>query len=193
MKPLAEEIFLQEIGSQILGARRAMDRLRQATRNGDAEAAYHDVADFLNHAALVSKILNPSKKAGSQASLRGEYLCGVLKIEKSEIALGRKLRNHLEHIDERLDKWIDTNNPNIYIDRGLTSAALLFNVEPIRHLNANTNIYRFLGEEFNLGVIEISLNRIFNAAAARSRLLKVPGHGRDPLREQSQLYPDHVK
>src|SRR5271167_408026 len=67
MKPFAEKIFLIEIISQIKGARRALDQLRKAISDeGNAEATYDHAVDFLNHAAVVSKILSPQKRVGAQ-------------------------------------------------------------------------------------------------------------------------------
>src|SRR6516162_5453259 len=59
MTPFSERIFLAEIANQIGGARRALRRLRRASRECNTEAVYDDVADLLGHAAIVSKILCP--------------------------------------------------------------------------------------------------------------------------------------
>ncbi|MGH7038152.1 MAG: hypothetical protein ACREE1_08455 [Stellaceae bacterium] len=196
MRPLAEEIFLQEIARQILGARRAINRLRKSINDRNGEVAYDEAVYFLNHAAVVSKILIPLRSAGSQAILRGQYLRKILGIDESEPALDRKLRNHLEHIDERLDEWVLQNKSGIFIDGGLFPFLpdLLFeNAKSIRHIDPKSCFYTFLGEGFNINAIDASLERIWNAAVARGKVLKVPGGGRDFLREQSKLPPDDVE
>jgi hypothetical protein len=100
MTPFAESIFLTEIVEQIKGARRVLDHLKLAAKEGKTEAVYDDAAHLLGHAAIISKILNPSPRKGRQYSRhRGEYLCSVLNINAAEAALDRRLRDRLEHID----------------------------------------------------------------------------------------------
>jgi hypothetical protein len=84
MKPFAEKIFLMEVISQIAGAGRALERLRQATKEGNAEAAYDEAADLLSHAAVVSRILRPSR---AKNMARGQYLRDTLRVDESEPAL----------------------------------------------------------------------------------------------------------
>jgi hypothetical protein len=89
----------------------------------------------------------------------------------------------LEHIDERLESWASANTSGVYIDKGLLPIFVLSaeNEEPIRHLDLNTGVYRFIGEAFDLTAIMDSLDRIRDAAARRrAQLLEVPSHGRDP-------------
>jgi hypothetical protein len=182
MTPFAERVFLAEIVDQIRGARRALRRLKRASREGNAEAAYDDVADFLGHAAIVSKILSPQKnKKRPQSTDRGEYLRGVVKIHASDPVLDRSLRNHLEHIDERLEDWIDKDKSGIYLDKGLMPLSFLVGSTPVRSLAPVTGIYSFLDEQFDLAAIMASLDGIFSAATIRASRLGIPSRGRDPF------------
>jgi hypothetical protein len=188
MTPFSERIFLAEIANQIGGARRALRRLRRASREGNTEAVYDDVADLLGHAAIVSKILCPPvNNKRPQITNRGEYLRGVLNVKTSDPVLNRGLRNHLEHIDERLEKWIDKDEFGIYVDKSLLPVSLVAGgktIRQIRFLDIGTGIYNFLDEQFDLTAIEASLDRIFDAVMRRKRLLDVPSQGRDPFRSQ---------
>jgi hypothetical protein len=186
MTPFSERIFLVEIANQISGARRALRRLRRASREGNAEAVYDDVADLLGHAAIVSKILcPPENKKRPQSTNRGEYLRAVLNVEAPDPVLNRGLRNHLEHIDERLEGWIDMDELGIYVDKSLLPVSLVAGgktVRQIRFLALDTGIYSFLDEQFDLTAIMTSLDRIFDAVMRRQCLLGVPSQGRDPFR-----------
>jgi len=192
MKSFSEKIFLIEIISQIHGARRAIERLRAATRDeGDAEAAYDHAADLLSHAAIVSKILNPPRAKNKP---RGEYLREVLGVDMSEPALNRHLRDHLEHIDERLEDRTAANTSGIYIDKGLLPISVLGaeNEEPIRYLELNTGKHRFIGQDFDLAAIMASLDRILDAATKRAKDVEIPSHGRDPSRDWSHPAAHHI-
>jgi hypothetical protein len=162
MTPFAESIFLTQIANHIKGARRALDRLKLAAKEGNGEAVYDDAANLLAHAAIISKILNPtSNKARPHSSLRGKYLRSVLNID-SEVALDRRLRNHLEHIDERLEDWLGQNKSGVYINMGLLPISFLGVAEPnIRFLDLASGIYNFLDEQFDISAIMVSLDKIF--------------------------------
>jgi hypothetical protein len=104
LDPFVEEIFLKEIIAQAHAGCRALKAFNEALKRLDADAFHDHAADFLNHAAVVSKILSPSGNRRSRS--RAEHLRQYLGIEQGEPILGRTLRNHLEHIDERIDSWV---------------------------------------------------------------------------------------
>jgi hypothetical protein len=92
-----------------------------------------------------------------------------------------RLRNLLEHIDERLEDWIVENKSGIYMDKGLIPISFRGeSVLHVRFLALNTGIYSFLDEQFDLTEIMASLDRIFDAVMRRqSSLVAVPSQGRD--------------
>ena len=65
MTPFAEAIFLTEIVNQIKGARRALDRLKLAAKEGNSEAVYDEASDL-----VVVKIIRRSP--AEMTNLQGE-------------------------------------------------------------------------------------------------------------------------
>ncbi len=84
---------------------------------------YHMRA-FLNFAADVSKFFFPprsrDKKKQQRAEKRSEDLRRLFLVQDSSPLndAGRKIRNHLEHIDERFDEWASTPKPVMIIGSG---------------------------------------------------------------------------
>ena len=63
---------------------------------------FRAIHSLLTRASNASKILWPAIKSGKS---RGRHLREILGIDEQHPLRGRTLRNHLEHFDERLDKW----------------------------------------------------------------------------------------
>lgn len=67
----------------------------------------------LHYTASVSKIFWPQKESKE----RGEWLRAKVGLPEQHPLSDRRLRNHIEHIDERLDKWTeDCPRPFMFVD-----------------------------------------------------------------------------
>lgn len=71
------------------------------------------LTSFLHHAAMISKLLAPVRKAGEMASVRGKALKEALGVRGDSEVLPREARNNVEHFDERMDRWIADANSTI--------------------------------------------------------------------------------
>src|SRR5437660_6741580 len=119
MDERAEWVYLVEILAQYRSAQRARSRMTEEIvafyKGSDATAReriaelFDDVADFLQHAANVSKMLWPNPRAKERAAkeralARGRHLRASLALtDAGHVLADRQLRNHPEHYDERLD------------------------------------------------------------------------------------------
>lgn len=109
-------LFIDSISSQARTALIADHHLRDLARHLDGpDAAVREhlwlwIHSFVNAAANVSKVLFPGRRRrelAEQFPLRGPILRDLLEVgEESPLRLQeRALRNHLEHMDERLEAW----------------------------------------------------------------------------------------
>lgn len=64
------------------------------------------LVSFLTHAAIVSKFLDPIKGDASTIE-RGNDLRAHLEVPEGSPILPRAARDNLEHIDERIDNWVE--------------------------------------------------------------------------------------
>jgi hypothetical protein len=105
MDGFAEDAFMRELSAQIAAARRSLNALDEAIKYRNRNGIFDHAAHFLNHVAMVSKILKPGGAPNSRSRLRGRALRRQIGIEAHEPALDRRLRNLLEHVDEQIERW----------------------------------------------------------------------------------------
>lgn len=112
MTALQEMVLISEIVLQSKVARRAADRLQATHDNFDQVEVWCSIQSILIAAGNVSKILWPYQKYKS----RGEKLRLMLKVNEDNILSDRKIRNHFEHYDERIEDWFNNQSSAVYTD-----------------------------------------------------------------------------
>lgn len=119
---------------------------------------------------MVSKMLVAKDQKLPQKSI-GD----ILNIPKSSIIHNRRFRNHLEHYDERLKKWIK--------EKGINSAIGTYNIGPksmigipnmifVSHYDPHDNTFTFVNEDFDLGVLYQDVQRIKGIADAWVQIMQ---------------------
>ena len=68
------------------------------------------IQSFLGHAAMVSKFVDPPRRTPASLA-RSTAIKSSLDISETSCVLDRTARNNVEHLDERLDDWIEAG-PN---------------------------------------------------------------------------------
>ena len=79
-----------------------------------AELVHRQLRHILSEAALVSLIFFPSQVTPS-SSARAGFLKEEFDVAEKSILNDRKLRNHLFHLDERLDRWAIESKARTYV------------------------------------------------------------------------------
>lgn len=121
-----------EVHDQAVLAHRAYLRIRTAiTLHGTPEAGrtppvpdqelvstlHESVIGFLDACAIISKFFDPwpraqSSPSGRRALLRGQQLQHSVEVDlQADAFIPRRVRNAMEHIDEKMDEWLETNPP----------------------------------------------------------------------------------
>jgi hypothetical protein len=120
--------------------------------------------DFLQHSAVISKTLWPSDK---KAQSRGQHLRSSLGIDDSHPLKDRRLRNHLEHYDERLDDWANSSLNHNMVDKMIVNSRSaiggdiwLTDGDILRLFETDTMTFVFRGESFDMqklcdGVVDV--------------------------------------
>lgn len=116
IKPLAEMVFIGEIVKQAKIAIRAAERLAATNQDSDELEVWSAIQSILVAAGNVSKILWPSRKS---SSARGQVLRKLLNVDDQNLLSDRKIRNHFEHYDERIEDWFEDNNSAVYMDSSI--------------------------------------------------------------------------
>lgn len=108
------QIYLQEAKTQAEFARRCYEAFREAERVSAVTDVFFHLHHFLVHASNIDRIFNPGSRSDRHTILAGH-------VDLSEIDLKpfRRLRNHLEHFDERLDRWVREFDGHAFFDMNI--------------------------------------------------------------------------
>lgn len=143
--------YTREAHVQIEYAKYAWAAFENSEKRQCVEETFLHLQHFLSHAAIVDKTLDPRK--GSE---REKILLNHVDLSGIDLKPFRRLRNHLEHFDERLDHWVSKYDGSPFFDMNLVTGAKGFpNKVFLRALDAH--IYKFYGEDFDLDQLHNTL------------------------------------
>lgn len=160
-KDLWVEMSIQEIQTQARFAEIAYSIIDSKVVNSN-DVVFASIHSFLSHCAMVSKMLS-AKDDGNPAKCIGD----VLGISHISLIHKRKFRNHLEHYDDRLKKWIGrfASGANIgTCNIGRKSAIQIPNMIFVSHYDPGSKIFTFVDEEFDLNSLFEEVQRIHDIA-----------------------------
>lgn len=150
-----EKFYIQEAVSQAEYALLSYDEFKKSYCEGDTKLVFYHLHHFVLHVTSIDKILFPFSKN----TFRGELLKEVQQLVHVDLKEIRRLRNHLEHFDERLDKYVKNYKGQTFFDNNLVTGTKGFpKGDYLRALDRDT--YKFYGEDFNLAVIHKHLSPI---------------------------------
>jgi len=140
---------------------------------------FREAGYFLQHTSAISRLLWPAKTGSNDlAKKRGSHLCEMLKVNEDHILNKRHLRNHFEHIDERLDDW-GQNSPHhnlVYESIGSRTnirGDVITDKDVFRLFNPQTSILSFRGEEYNVLDMVNGVRDIQSKAHERMRQINI--------------------
>ncbi len=155
-------LFQQETLEQCSYILIAADQLnrRISTQSYD-DVFWRELQTFVVSTANVSKLLWGQ---GERFAQQRKALRDSIKVEDSSPLKPTMMRNHFEHIDERLDKWwaesADHNIANRIVGP-LHTIAGLKDIELFRTYDPSTSTVRFWGDAYNLKEIVEEVDRIY--------------------------------
>ncbi len=138
------KIYLGEIQKQIQFAKHSYNDYLSAKGKDNIPDMFFHVHHFVIHATNIDKLIDVNPQ-----TFRGKILSGHLNISGIDLKLFRRLRNHLEHFDERLDKWVKEFDGSAFFDTNLVTGTKGFpDTAFLRALD--DNIFKFHGESYDL-------------------------------------------
>lgn len=111
---LKVESLLGEAHAQAALALHAAEFLMAPPPEGTTEDRWTMFSAFLTHAAAVSRILHPPNgavKAGRRALVVREKVRETIRAEALPLLSNRDVRDSVEHVDERIERWADGPDP----------------------------------------------------------------------------------
>ena len=155
-----KHVLLGEIELQAQLAAKAAERLVTEEADFDAIELWSAIQSILTAAANVSRILSPPRP---ESKTRGAMLRDLLQIDASNPLLQRKLRNHFEHYDERIEEWFSSMTRSTYVDQiigPLPGFLRDFPQNAHRQYDPATQTLTFRGDSLNLRSILEALEEI---------------------------------
>ena len=146
------EIYLGEIETQIEYAELSYFLFEKAHKESKISLMFMTIHHFLIHVSNVDKILDTRGK-----SLRHQILDN--KFAAIDLKQFRGIRNHLEHFDERLDKWVKNHQGHAFFDMNLISGTKGF-PDKIFLRALDGYIFKFYGESYDLLEIKTALEEV---------------------------------
>jgi len=142
-----ENFYIQEAIHQAEYALMAYSKYEKALREKDTKLVFYNLHHFVIHITNIDKILFPKNN-----DFRDSILLNIQKLINIDIKPIKRLRNHLEHFDERIDSYVKNYKGQAYFDNNIVTGTKGFPKNNcLRALDGN--IYIFYGEEFDLGEI----------------------------------------
>jgi len=146
--------YIREALEQLNFAKRCFADFKQAETSGDVIDLFFHLHHFIVHVANVDKLLD--SKPGSERAL---LLTGHVDLSGIDLKPFRRLRNHLEHFDERLDTWFTNYNGHAFFDKNIITGAKGF--PPKAFLRAlDGDVFMFYGEDYPLGQLREAVEHL---------------------------------
>ena len=156
---LFQQQTLEQCGYILIAA----NQLDQRISNGSYDDVFwRELQNFVVSTANVSKLLWGQ---GGKLAKKREALRDSIKVEESSpLRPPNTMRNHFEHIDERLDKWWAESDSQNHADRSIGPPGMiagLKDIELFRGYDPSTGIARFWGDTYDLKEIVEEVSRIY--------------------------------
>jgi hypothetical protein len=155
------EMSIREISTQANFAEISYSHIDPKAVNGN-DAVFSSVHSFLSHCAMISKMLNANDSRNPLKSIGS-----ILGILDSSIIHQRRFRNHLEHFDERMQRWIGKFAAGANIGTyniGPKTAIQIPNMIFVSHYDPSNSTFTFVDEDFNLSILYEEAVRIKSLA-----------------------------
>lgn len=176
METFVERIYLVELATQCENAVAAVHRMNSllTSEHVIVREFFREATDFLQHASAASRLLWPpavrDNARRERAKTRGQHLRAALQVTDEHVLRNRRLRDHLEHYDERIDDWAETSANRIIVDNHLgprtsISGSAVRDSDIMRLFDPSTNEFVFRGESFDVqelanGVVDIQARAV---------------------------------
>ncbi|HFU75824.1 MAG TPA: hypothetical protein ENK66_06205 [Arcobacter sp.] len=148
------DFYIQEAVSQCDYAIFAYKEYKKSLKVSNTKMIFLHLHHFVLHSTNLDKIIFPYNN-----NFRDNIIQTIQRGVSKKLKTIRKLRNHLEHFDERLDNYVKNYKGQAHFDCNLITGAKGFPINDcLRALDGDN--YIFYGEKFNIEEVYIELCNI---------------------------------
>ena len=149
-----KHFYFREAICQLEYAKRSYFEYEQAKLADDTSSIFYYLHHFIVHVVNVDKLFNIKVGTTREAILKDTISLFGLDLKPI-----RKLRNHLEHFDERLDTWIQNHDGSAFFDNNIVTGTKGF-PEKVFLRALDGDVYKFYGESFALVPIFDAIDKL---------------------------------
>jgi len=160
-----------EIEKQAKFALLAYQDLAQGLQSLDMTRIFYSLQSFLVASGDISKILWPSDE---EYKSRGKELRDFLDVKDDSSLALREFRNHFEHFDDRLEKWIKNSTKHNFVDWMVGKKDMIKGIDPkdfFRHYDPNTEVLTFWSTPYPLGEIKNEIEQLLKKVSKETSKL----------------------
>ncbi len=169
-------MFEQEIINQweqaLLGVE-TMNAFLKADR-GDQAQFWFGLNSALTGLANISKIFWPTGQANAHTRDRCEALRLAFGVDEGSSVLTRKVRDSMEHFDERLDTWYQVSESKNFVDHligGPNAVVGLAESDFARRFDPGTNVVQVFGESLDFQDLVSEVERVVSRVKERHEVM----------------------
>ncbi len=191
------DVYLHEVEAQCAFALNAIGGLNsvlarlpkdEADNHVLQQEVFRSIHSFLTHSSNISRLLWPASRKRAKGETREEYqrraaadwrLCRGKELrvllglpDHGHLLRNRKMRDHLEHFDERLDEWQRTSPSQNYVQDCIGPANVIVGIDPkdvMRWFDPATKCFRFRGEQYDLQASVAAVEDVYQRVAQQLR------------------------
>ncbi|RXJ68170.1 hypothetical protein CRV08_07900 [Halarcobacter ebronensis] len=161
------DFYIQETISQCEYAIYEYKQYKKSLKDHDIKMIFLHLHHFVLHSTSLDKMIFPHNN-----DFRKNIIKPIQERMSKKFKIIRKLRNHLEHFDERLDKYVKNYKGQAYFDCNLVTGAKGFPINNcLRALDGDN--YIFYGEQFNIEEIYIELCNLLKILSTKNALYNI--------------------
>lgn len=156
-------VYLSQIREACRGYLRSVAAIDDRAAGAGAVADIWDAVELtLARATRVANFLFSSKKAG--AANRAASLRSALGIEGDRLSELRRVRNHFEHLDERMDAWWKSDPTHSIADSNIGSGtSLVGGMTLARHYDPQIHEVSAFGDSIYLEKVTLEIVEVLQA------------------------------
>jgi len=155
-----DNFYIQEAITQAQYGILSFSSFENALALGDTSLVFYHIHHFVIHVTNIHKLCFPEKTN----EFRKKILLDIQNSIDIDIKPIRDLRNHLEHFDERMDKYVKNYKGQPYFDNNIITGCKGFPKNNcLRVLDGYK--YIFYGEEFDIKYIYMQLQPLIDTFA----------------------------
>jgi hypothetical protein len=148
-------IYVEEALTQLAFAKQCFRDFEAALDRSDVQQVFFHLHHFIVHVANVDKLLDP--KPGTP---RHSLISSHVDLTGIDLKPFRRLRNHLEHFDERLDNWVAKYEGHAFLDMNIVTGAKGFPSKAfLRALDGD--VFKFHGEDYALTPLRRAVDELY--------------------------------